>query len=74
MDMSKLTQKSQEALQQAQSEAVRRGHTETDGEHLLLALVDQPARTLRGCAPPSTPTWRAVLGSAVPVPPRVRCS
>ena len=42
MDMSKLTQKSQEALQQAQSEAVRRGHTETDGEHLLLALVDQP--------------------------------
>ncbi len=42
MDMSKLTQKSQEALQQAQSEAVRRGHTETDGEHLLLALLDQP--------------------------------
>ena len=32
MDMSKLTQKSQEALQQAQSEAVRRRHTETDGE------------------------------------------
>ena len=30
MDMSKLTQKSQEALQQAQSEAVRRGRTETD--------------------------------------------
>ncbi|HSU36193.1 MAG TPA: Clp protease N-terminal domain-containing protein, partial [Propionibacteriaceae bacterium] len=39
--MSKLTQKSQEALQQAQSEAVRRGHSETDGEHLLLALLDQ---------------------------------
>ena len=32
MDMSKLTQKSQEALQLAQSEAVRRRHTETDGE------------------------------------------
>jgi len=42
MDMSKLTQKSQEALQQAQSEAARLGHTETDGEHLLLALLDQP--------------------------------
>jgi ATP-dependent Clp protease ATP-binding subunit ClpB len=42
MDMSKLTQKSQEALQQAQSEAARLGHTETDGEHLLLALFDQP--------------------------------
>jgi ATP-dependent Clp protease ATP-binding subunit ClpB len=41
MDMSKLTQKSQEALQQAQSEAARLGHTETDGEHLLLALLDQ---------------------------------
>ena len=41
MDMSKLTQKSQEALQQAQSEAQRLGHTETDGEHLLLALLGQ---------------------------------
>jgi ATP-dependent Clp protease ATP-binding subunit ClpB len=29
-------------LQLAQSEAVRLGHTETDGEHLLLALLDQP--------------------------------
>lgn len=42
MDMSKLTQKSQEALQEAQSLAGRLGHTETDGEHLLLALLDQP--------------------------------
>jgi ATP-dependent Clp protease ATP-binding subunit ClpB len=42
MDMSRLTQKSHEALQLAQSEAVRLGHTETDGEHLLLALLDQP--------------------------------
>ena len=41
MDMSKLTQKSQEALQEAQSVAQRHGHTETDGEHLLLALLDQ---------------------------------
>ncbi|MFG1643303.1 ATP-dependent chaperone ClpB [Amycolatopsis sp. NPDC049252] len=42
MDMSKLTRKSQEALQEAQSVAQRHGHTETDGEHLLLALLDQP--------------------------------
>jgi ATP-dependent Clp protease ATP-binding subunit ClpB len=42
MDMSRLTQKSQEALRQAQEEATRRGHTETDGEHLLLAILDQP--------------------------------
>ncbi|WP_328453154.1 ATP-dependent chaperone ClpB [Amycolatopsis sp. NBC_00438] len=41
MDMSKLTRKSQEALQEAQSVAQRHGHTETDGEHLLLALLDQ---------------------------------
>ena len=41
MDMNRLTQKSQEALQAAQSEAARLGHTEVDGEHLLLALVDQ---------------------------------
>ncbi|NYH89024.1 ATP-dependent Clp protease ATP-binding subunit ClpB [Actinopolymorpha rutila] len=37
-----MTQKSQEALQEAQSAALRFGHTEVDGEHLLLALLDQP--------------------------------
>ncbi|WP_372665887.1 ATP-dependent chaperone ClpB [Amycolatopsis kentuckyensis] len=42
MDMNKLTQKSQEALQEAQSVAGSLGQTETDGEHLLLALIDQP--------------------------------
>jgi ATP-dependent Clp protease ATP-binding subunit ClpB len=42
VDAGKLTQKSQQALQSAQSEALRLGHTEVDGEHLLLALLDQP--------------------------------
>ncbi|WP_349263539.1 ATP-dependent chaperone ClpB [Actinocrinis sp.] len=42
MDMNRLTQKSQEALQEAQTVAVRLGHTEVDGEHLLIALLDQP--------------------------------
>ncbi|MFB9452189.1 Clp protease N-terminal domain-containing protein, partial [Streptomyces antimycoticus] len=42
MDMNRLTQKSQEALQDAQTRAQRFGHTEVDGEHLLLALLDQP--------------------------------
>ena len=42
MDMNRLTQKSQEALQDAQARASRLGHTEVDGEHLLLALLDQP--------------------------------
>src|SRR3954447_19441367 len=41
MDMNRLTQKSQEALQEAQSAAGSLGHTEVDGEHLLLALLDQ---------------------------------
>ncbi|MBA8923787.1 ATP-dependent Clp protease ATP-binding subunit ClpB [Kutzneria viridogrisea] len=40
--MSELTQKSQEALRDAQAVATRQGHTETDDEHLLLALLDQP--------------------------------
>jgi ATP-dependent Clp protease ATP-binding subunit ClpB len=42
MDPHRLTQKSQEALHDAQSKATRHGHPEVDGEHLLLALLDQP--------------------------------
>ena len=42
MDPSHLTQKSQEALRDAQTKALRFGHQEVDGEHLLLALLDQP--------------------------------
>ena len=41
MDTGSLTEKSREALQEAQNLATRMGHTEVDGEHLLLALVDQ---------------------------------
>ena len=41
MDINRFTQKSQEALQAAQSLAVRHGHVEVDGEHLLLALLEQ---------------------------------
>jgi len=40
--MNRLTQKSQEALHEAQTIALRSGHTEVDGEHLLAALLDQP--------------------------------
>jgi ATP-dependent Clp protease ATP-binding subunit ClpB len=42
MDTNKLTQKSQEALQSAQTKALRFGHQEVDVEHLLLALLEQP--------------------------------
>jgi len=41
MDTSRLTEKSQEALNQAQSLASRLGHVELDAEHLLAALLDQ---------------------------------
>jgi ATP-dependent Clp protease ATP-binding subunit ClpB len=42
MDPNKLTQKSAEAVQEAQNMAVRLGHTEIGPEHLLAALIDQP--------------------------------
>ena len=41
MDMNRLTQKSQEALSQGQTLASRFGHQELDGEHLLLALLEE---------------------------------
>jgi ATP-dependent Clp protease ATP-binding subunit ClpB len=41
MDPNQLTQKSQEALHDAQTKAMRFGHTQVDVEHLLLALLDQ---------------------------------
>ena len=41
MDMNKLTQKSQEAVQNAQTKALRYGHVEVDSDHLLLVLLEQ---------------------------------
>jgi ATP-dependent Clp protease ATP-binding subunit ClpB len=41
LDPNKLTEKSEEAVQAAQAKAVSFGHQETDGEHLLLALLEQ---------------------------------
>jgi ATP-dependent Clp protease ATP-binding subunit ClpB len=42
MDPNRLTLKTQEALHDAQTKALRYGHTEVDTEHLLLALLEQP--------------------------------
>jgi ATP-dependent Clp protease ATP-binding subunit ClpB len=42
MDPNKLTQKTSEALHDAQTRALRYGHTEIDVEHLLAALLEQP--------------------------------
>jgi len=41
MNPEKLTLKSQEAIQQAQQLSIGMGHQEVDGEHLLLALLEQ---------------------------------
>jgi ATP-dependent Clp protease ATP-binding subunit ClpB len=42
MDPNRLTLKTQEALHDAQTKALRYGHTEVDTDHLLLALLEQP--------------------------------
>ncbi len=41
MDLSKMTQKAQEAIRQSQVVAVRYGHQEIDGEHVLFCLLEQ---------------------------------
>jgi len=41
MDLNRLTQKSQEALMQAETKALRYGNPEIDASHLLLALLEQ---------------------------------
>src|ERR1700688_3363723 len=41
MDINRLTEKTQEALHAAQSEALRRGNQQVDVEHLLAALLAQ---------------------------------
>jgi ATP-dependent Clp protease ATP-binding subunit ClpB len=74
MDPSRLTQKSQEALHDAQTKAVRFGHTEVDGEHLLLALLEQPegiVPRLLAQAGTDTDRLRAVLEAEVARRPRV---
>jgi len=42
MDLNRFTEKTQQALSTAQATALRAGHVETDADHLLLALVEQP--------------------------------
>ena len=41
MNMNKMTQKSQEAVYEAQNTAIRYGHQEVDAEHLAFALIAQ---------------------------------
>ena len=41
MDLNRMTEKSREALQQAQTLATRHHQQQVDSEHLLLALLEQ---------------------------------
>jgi ATP-dependent Clp protease ATP-binding subunit ClpB len=74
MDPNRLTQKSQEALHDAQTKALRFGHVEVDGEHLLLALLDQAdglAPRLVAHAGADPDTVRAVVEAELGRRPRV---
>ena len=56
MDFNRLTEKSQEAIRQAQTKALEHGNQQVDVEHLLLALLEQegglaPAILLRADIP-----------------------
>jgi ATP-dependent Clp protease ATP-binding subunit ClpB len=74
MDPNRLTMKSQEALHDAQTKALRYGHTEIDSDHLLLALLEQPdgliARLLTR-ADVDTGALRAALERSLEGRPRV---
>jgi ATP-dependent Clp protease ATP-binding subunit ClpB len=74
MDPNRLTQKTQEALHDAQTKALRYGHTEVEVEHLLLALLDQPdglIPRLLERAEADTASLHAAVERAVEARPRV---
>ena len=74
MDPYKLTERSQAALATAQRDATRMGHQEVDGEHLLLALLQEPdglASRLLGRLQIDLPLLRSELESHLAARPRV---
>jgi ATP-dependent Clp protease ATP-binding subunit ClpB len=74
MDPNRLTLKSQEALHDAQTKAMRYGHTEVDTLHLLLALLEQSdglVPRLLARADVDTGALRAATESALERRPRV---
>ena len=68
MQADRFTIKSQEALQAAIALAASPHHTETQPEHLMLALLEQPesvvlARAAQAGRPAGTPTSAATLNA-----------
>jgi ATP-dependent Clp protease ATP-binding subunit ClpB len=74
MNIDRYTQKSQQALQEAQSKALRLQHAEVDGEHLLLVLLEQEggllARLLQRMEVP-VPAFQKEVEKALEKRPRV---
>jgi len=74
MDLSKMTQKAQEAIRQSQVVAVRYGHQEIDGEHVLFCLLEQEGGLVPRLierAGVSLPTLKARLEQELSKRPRV---
>lgn len=54
MDINRMTQKSQEALQLAQNIAIQHGHQEISSEHMLAALLMNETVWFPDCSTTST--------------------
>jgi len=63
MNMNKLTQKSQEALQASQQKAVASGHQQVDARHLLLGLIEPADGLIRRLLERMNVPLDAVVGS-----------
>ncbi|CDM66414.1 ATP-dependent chaperone ClpB [Pyrinomonas methylaliphatogenes] len=60
MDINRFTEKLQEALRAAQSEATRRGNQQIDAEHLLFALLEQEGGLARSILEKAGVDWETV--------------
>ncbi|MGK0154634.1 MAG: ATP-dependent Clp protease ATP-binding subunit ClpB [Neolewinella sp.] len=63
MDMQKLTQKSQEAVQAAQQKAIEHGHQQVDPRHLMLGLVEPADGLVRSLLQRMNVPLDAVVGA-----------
>lgn len=67
MDPNRMTEKSREALQQAQTLATRHPHQQVDNEHLLLALLEQEDGAVAGSSSaPGATSRRSARGRPRP--------
>ncbi len=75
MDFNKLTEKSQEAVGEAQALATRQGHQQIESEHLLLALLEQEGgltETILSRLEPNLASLRAAVENELEAVPSVK--